>query len=283
MHTTTPVPASARPWLLLSILMAAVAMIGSAITLLDRSLYDELTAAFLPQALAQDVVNLLVVSPGTIVLAWLALRGSAAAFVLWLGALLFTVYNYVIYAFAVPFGPMFLPWVAVLGLALFALLGGVGAVDRRELLVAYRDRRAERAAGIALIIVALLFGALWLSEDIPALLEGTTPQTIVDIGVLTNPVHILDLAFFLPATLLVAVCWHRGEPRAATIAPSFLVFLLLTGIPILVTPLVQVVRGEEAAWGVVVPIGTVTVVVVLLLAWLLSAMRPAAGDTATPA
>jgi hypothetical protein len=53
-----------------------------------------------------------------------------------------------------------------------------------------------------------------------------------------------------------------------------MVFLVLTGIPILFTPVVQAARGEVVAWGVVVPIGTLTVALLVLLVWLLSTMRP---------
>jgi len=281
-RTIATSPPTARPWLLLSMLTAALAMAGSAITLLSQQLYDELTPAFLPQALAQDLVNLLVVSPAMIILAVLALRGSSRAYLLWLGTLLFTTYNYVIYSVGIPFGPLFLLWVGVLGMSIFALLGGIACIDRDELLVTYRSARAAKVSGWALIVVALMFGALWLSEDVPALLNGTTPQSLVDQGMITNPVHVLDLAFFLPAVLGIGALWLRRNVRAATVAPSFIVFLILTGVPILVTPIVQAVRGETAAWGVVVPIGTVTVVNLLLLAWLLGSMTGAGlADRAT--
>jgi hypothetical protein len=36
--------------------------------------------------------------------------------------------------------------------------------------------------------------------------------------------------------------------------------------------MVQAVRGETAAWGVVVPIGGVTIVVLVLLGWLLGSI-----------
>jgi hypothetical protein len=281
-RTVATSPPTARPWLLLSILAAALAMAGSAITLLSQQLYDDLTTAFLPQALAQDLVNLLVVSPAMIILAVLALRGSSRAYLLWLGTLLFTAYNYVIYTIGIPFGPLFLLWVGVLGMSIFALLGGAACINRDELLVTYRSARAAKVSGWALIVIALMFGALWLSEDVPALLNGTTPQSLVDQGMITNPVHVLDLAFFLPAVVAIGALWLRRNVRAATAAPSFIVFLVLTGVPILVTPIVQAVRGETAAWGVVVPIGTVTVVNLLLLAWLLGSMTGAAlADRAT--
>jgi len=268
------VASATRSWLLLSIGAAGLAMLGSAVALADQQVYDQLTKAFLSQALAQDLVNLVVVSPAIMVLAVLALRGSVRAYPLWLGTLLFTAYNYVIYTVAIPFGTLFLLWVAVLGMTLFALLGGAAVIDRAELLAHYRDVRAPRVAGWALIVIALLFGALWLSEDVPALLAGTPPASLAEQGVITNPVHVLDLAFFLPATLLVGTAWLRGSARAGTFAPAFLAFLLFTGLPIIVTPVVQAVRGDDAAWGVIVPIGIITVIVLGLLGWLISSMGP---------
>jgi hypothetical protein len=86
----------------------------------------------------------------------------------------------------------------------------------------------------------------------------------------TNPVHILDLAFFLPAVLATGVLLLRRRPLAYTMAPAFLVFLILTGVPIMLTPVVQTLRSEAASWGVLVPIGLLTLVSVGVLAWLLS-------------
>lgn len=266
------VVSTGRSWLLLSIGAAGLAMLGSVVALADQHVYDQLTRAFLSQALAQDLVDLFVVSPLIVVLAVLALRGSVRAFPLWLGTLLFTAYNYVIYTVAIPFGTLFLAWVAVLGMTLFALLGGAAVIDRAELLARYREGRASRVAGWALIVIALLFGALWLSEDVPALLAGTPPASLAEQGVITNPVHVLDLAFFLPATLLVGAAWLRGSARAGTFAPAFLTFLLLTSLPIIVTPMVQAARGDDAAWGVIVPIGLITVIVLGLLGWLVPSM-----------
>ena len=107
----------------------------------------------------------------------------------------------------------------------------------------------------------------------PALLAGSTPQSIIDMALPTNPVHILDLALFLPAAIATGVLLLKRKPLAYTLAPALVVFLILTGLPIMITPVVQAARGETAAWGVVGPIGTLTVALLGLLAWLLSTMR----------
>ncbi len=260
-------------WLYLSILAALLAIAGSVVSLTVGSIYARLTPAFLPQALAQDVANLALASPALLILAALALRGSLRAYLLWLGVLTFTVYNYIIYTYSLPFGSLYLLWIAVLGLCVYALLGGVATVDHAAVAALFPNRRAVQVVAWAFVVVAIFFGFLWLSEDVPALLSGSTPQSVVDMGAPTNSVHINDLAFFLPAVIVAGVALLKRKPLAFTLAPAFLVFLILTGIPILITPVVQTVRGETAGWGPVVPIGTLTVILLGLLAWLLSTMR----------
>jgi hypothetical protein len=265
--------AGAAGWLWLSIAAALLAIAGSVIGLTVPRIYAGLTPAFLPQALAQDVGNLALASPAMIILAILALRDSLRAYLLWLGVLTFTVYNYVVYTFSIPFGSLYLLWAAVLGICIFALIGGVTAVDRRAIAACYMSRRAVMVVAWFLMVTATFFGLLWLSEDVPALLAGATPQGVIDIGLPTNPIHILDLTFFLPAAIATGVLLIRRRPLGCAVAPAFLVFLILTGVPILITPVVQTVHGEAAVWGVVGPIGGLTVALLAVLTWLLSTIK----------
>src|SRR5512146_323694 len=108
----------ARLWLRLSIAAALVAIVGSVVGLTAPAVYAVLEPAFYAQAIAQDVADLALVAPAWLIVAIAALRGSLRAYLLWLGVLTFTVYNYVIYTLAVPFGPLFPLWVVVFGLAL---------------------------------------------------------------------------------------------------------------------------------------------------------------------
>ncbi|MEO8106932.1 MAG: hypothetical protein ABI720_06395 [Actinomycetes bacterium] len=256
------------PWLRLSIVAAALAAAGSIVALLniDRY-YGAETEAFIPQAIAQDAVNLFIVAPLMVFFGWRALRGSLAAYLVWLGFVAFTVYNYVIYAFSIQFGPLFLVWVAVLGASLVALIGGAASLDANGVANAL-DFRKERLAAGFLLVGAALFGAVWLSDIVPALIDGTAPAAAADVNLPTNPVHVLDLAFFLPAAAIVGgSLWQRRSFGYAA-APAMLVFLALTGLPILATVFVADARGSEAAWQLLAPIGVITVVSALL-AWVL--------------
>jgi hypothetical protein len=273
MKAGTDVALIPRLWLTLSIAAALLALIGNVIALTVSSIYAPLKPAFFAQAIAQDVADLVLVSPAWLILAILALRGSLRAYLLWLGVLTFTVYNYVIYTLAVPFGSLFPLWVIIFGLALWALIGGVVSADHEAVQSSYKNPAAVKVTAWALMVVGILFALLWLSEDVPALLSGRTPQSLLDVGMATNPVHVLDFAFFLPALFLTGVWLLRRTPLAFTVAPAFIVFVILTGVPILLTPVLQAARGEAAAWGVVFPIGTLTLLMLALLIWLLSTIQ----------
>ena len=261
-------------WLWLSIAAGLLAATGSVIALVVPSIYASLSATFLPQAIAQDIANLAVASPALLVLAALALLGSLRAYLLWLGVLSFTIYSYVIYTFSIPFGPLFLLWVAVLGLSVYALFGGVSFTDHTAVARSFRSRRAIKAVAWFLIITGILFALLWLTEDVPALLSGTTPKSLVDMALPTNPVHILDLGLFVPAFIITGVLLLvHHHPLAFTLAPALIAFIVLTGVPILLTPVVQAALGDTAVWGLIAPIGTLTLTSLGLLAWLLSTMQ----------
>jgi hypothetical protein len=278
-HPTRSLPtwrSSPRPWLLLSMAAAVVAMVGNVAGLARiEVVYGWEHPSLTDQAIAQDLVNLAVVSPLLIGFAVAAARGSARACLGWLGAVMFTVYNYVIYAMSIHFGLLFLAWVAVLGLASYALLGGLSAVDTSGVRDATHAEPA-RTAGWFLIVTAGLFAALWLSDIVPALASGGQPAAIADLGVPTNPVHVLDLAIFLPAAVAAGVLLLRRRPAGSVLGPALLMFLGLTGLPILVTVFVAEARDHPAGWAVVGPVGAITAAAAVLFAL---TTRPRAGRT----
>lgn len=192
---------------------------------------------------------------------WLSFFAPAAATCsLGFGVLAFTAYSYSIYLFSVHFGPLFLLWVAVLGLSVFTLVGSLSALGA---VLAGPGRlgrlgRALRLPGWFLVGAALLFATMWLGEILPDLLAGTGSASAAAWRVPSNPVHVLDLAIFLPAVAASGVLLLRRSRLGAVIAPGALVFLALTCVPILVTPFVAQARGAAPGWAVIPPIGLVS-------------------------
>lgn len=258
-----------RTSLWLTAAAAGLSMVGSVVGLVVADdIYGDETAVLRDAATAQDLVGLVVVAPLLLGLVLSAVRGSVMSWLCCLGALEFTAYNYAIYAFSIGFGPLFLVWVAVLGLSTFALFTAMAAMIARTT----RPRLpggTQRLTGWFLVAVAVLFTLVWLREIVADLAAGRPSTSAGDWNVPTNPVHVLDLAIFLPAVLITGVLLTRRHWLGRATAAAQLVFVELTCLPILVTPLVALSRGRVPAWAVTAPIGVIAVVTLLVLGRLL--------------
>lgn len=265
-HVTERLP---RLWCRLSWVVALSCAAASIAGLLAaHRVYGLETVTLSDAATAQDIVTLLPVAPLLALLAFWARRGSLRASLCLPGCLAFTAYNYAIYAFSIHFGPLFLVWVAVLGMSVFALAGVLISADPLTIRRRFGGRSMPGTAWF-LIAVAGLFILLWLSEIVPDLLAGDASSSAAIWQVPTNPVHVLDLAFFLPAVIGTGLLLRRRHPLGYATAAAQLVWLALTTIPILVTPLVAQARGHSAGWAVTLPIGVLLLAILALLGRLL--------------
>jgi len=150
--TPPVVPGATVPWWLrLSAPLGVLGLIAAAVGAFMDGAYTGMTADWTRQTFAQDLADLFVGFPLLLVFAFLAARGSVRALVAWLGVLIATLYTYVIYAFDVPFGHLYLANVALLGLSGWAFGGALTGMDRR----AIKERFDDGARTLADFFAAL--------------------------------------------------------------------------------------------------------------------------------
>jgi hypothetical protein len=250
-------PLVVRSWILAS-LAAMFALVGAAVATMERSsVYGRETRTLVDAATSQDLVTAVIVVPGVLVAARHAYAGSVRAHLIGLGAMAFLTYNYAIYCFSVTFGPLFLLWTATLGLSGFALVLGVSATRTMDV---EQYVRPTRLASSTLIAVAALFTVLWLAEIGPDILRGRPSTSAAEWNVPTNPVHVLDLAFALPATFACGLALRAGRRWALMAGPGLLVFLALTSLPIIATPVAATLLSHPATWTAAPPVALVGLV-----------------------
>jgi hypothetical protein len=247
----------------LSVLAAILVLIASVAGLLLKSTYARETTSYALQGVAQDIVNS-VAAVTMLMTAYLAGRGSVRAFLVWLGVVLTVVYSYVIYAFAVHFNGLFPVYVAILGLSFYALVLSVCGLPPDRLHPSVVTAPIAKVVSVFLLVVALLFYLQWLSEDVPALLSGTVPRSVLESGLLTNPVHVLDMAFMLPAMIVTAILLWNRRPIGALLAVPLLVFSLLTVMGILAIFAVTSLNGTPPSVVVELLFGALALVSLLL-------------------
>jgi hypothetical protein len=242
---TTSLRAVRPGWLWLSLPIALLAVAASLAGILIDSIYARETANWAGQAVGQDIANLFLY-PTLLALAFLAARGSLRAYLAWSGLL---AYTYAVYAFATHFGPLFLLHVAILGLSVYALIGSLTSIDAGKVKAAFGQTTPVRQTAWALNALVLICCTLWLSSDIPATMRNVPSQELRDAGVLTNPVHVLDLALFIPALALAGVFLLRGRALGFVLAPVLLVAGIGIDIAVVSLSIVLTHRGQSSLAG----------------------------------
>src|SRR4030095_7848620 len=100
---------------------------------------------------------------------------------------------------------------------------------------------------------------------LPALLSGRDPAGLREIGLPTNPVHVLDLALLLPALAFTGGALLRGRTVGYALAPILLAFTVFMSLAIAGMALVMQSRGAGVA---IVTSGTAVASAALLYAFL---------------
>jgi hypothetical protein len=236
---------SGRWALLLSFPLAvllAVACIGG---LFFPSTYANETRLNAAQDAGSDAGNLVLTLPLLIVTAVLALRGSLAARLVWMGTLVDLTYNFLYYALGVHFNSTFLVYCAVLGLSSYALAGSLPSLPIPEIACRFGPRTPVKTTAIVLLFMTAGTVVHWLSEIVPALLAGRLPPAVRDSGLLTETVAVLDLAFMVPASIIAAILLLRRKPLGFVLGPILLTFLALGSLVLASVGVVMALRGYE--------------------------------------
>jgi hypothetical protein len=258
---TRPSSAAGRlapAWVLASVAIGVLVLTTSLLGLLAPWPYASETEDWRMQAHGQDLGNLLAVCTliaGTVA----AARGSLRGRMVWAGSLLYLAYAFVIYAMAVHFGPLFLAYVAVIGLSVYAFAFGLR----------WRDGGVRVARGplhfgsVVIAVIAVLFALLWLASIVPAVLAGRVPSELTEAGLVANPVHVLDLALVLPGMLVTARLAGRGSAAAQTLLGPWLVFCVLMAASVAVTLALGGAVAPFVAVGAITAVSTVAAVLVI--------------------
>lgn len=150
-----------------------------------------------------DIVTLCVVVPLLTGALWQTRRGSERALLVWAGALGYTAYNFAFYLFGAQFNALFLVYVALFSLSVYALVLLLSAVDVEKLGQHFSGKAPVKSIAIYLLLVALPLGAFELWQCLRYLFTGRLPDA-------PSLIFALDLSIVVPTSVLAAVLlWQR--------------------------------------------------------------------------
>ncbi|ELY99852.1 hypothetical protein C482_10212 [Natrialba chahannaoensis JCM 10990] len=247
-----------------SVIILVLAVVASGTGLFGSGLYRD-APVLLPQLYGQDFLTMVGAVPALALSLVAAARGSQRGYVVWLGVLGYLLYTY---AFMTAFSELYLVYVALLWLTLFAFVSGVAALDANELKRTIGDTSIWPYVAFQLLLAALI-AALWLSEVLPATVGGTTPPSIAEAGLSTSVIYLFDLGIVVPALMLSAYWLWQRRPWRYVFTAVLLVKLATLGGAVLAMAAFEIRAGTPIPWPQLVIFSGVTAASVLLTIQLL--------------
>jgi hypothetical protein len=228
--TALPVTRNLKLVYMLSLVVAIFMTVASAAGLLCQPrIYptDELLQSFVPN----DVVNLAIGVPILLGSMWLTRRGKLVGLLFWPGALFYVLYNYIAYLFGMPLNVLFLPYLTLVALSTYTMIGLVASIDGKVVQQRLSGVVPEKVAGGVLVGFGVAFFLRVIGAIVDALISETAiPAT--ELSVLISD-FLLAPAWVIGGVLL----WQRKAlgyvsgagllSQASMLFVGLIIFLLL--------------------------------------------------------
>lgn len=240
-----------------TVALAVLAAVAAGVGLLVPDVYRD-SEPLLAQIYGQDLVTALVAVPVLLVALAAARRGSRRGEVVRLGVVGYLLYTYGSYAVMTVFNELYLVYVALFGLSLFAFLGGMLGREAATLGDAV-EGHSTRPYAVFFVLTTALIALAWLGDVVPAILAGTVPDAIAGTGLPTPVIQSLDLAVLLPALALTAYFLRDGRPWAYAVTGVLLVKIATLGLAVLTMGMFQARAGDPAPVPLIAIFGLLTV------------------------
>ena len=195
---------------IIALIMCVASIVG---IVYGRDIY---AASQVSNNVGTDALNLVVVLPILLGSIWFARRGSLIGLLIWPGALFYILYVYTFYILGVPFNILFLPYVALVTLSAYTIIGLVASIDGEEVRQRLSGKVPMRTTGGMFIIIAILFMA------VDMILIVTSLASRAPVNSTSYASWVTDFTIQLPALLVVGLLLWRHEAFGYVVAPGLL-------------------------------------------------------------
>lgn len=219
---------------------------GEQVTLKGSGLYAADTVSSAAQMQGNDLVALVVGLPLLAVSAWLAFHtrhGSAWSTrgqLLLAGTLGFFLYTYMSMAFYAAYNSLFLIYVALFSMSLFAFILALLAIDRNSLPERLSPRLPRRAIAVLFFTAAAFLTLAWLGRIVPPLLQGSLPALE---NTTTLVIQAMDLGLIVPFSVMAGVLLLKRSPWGYLLASVALMKFLTMSLAVSAMGINMILNG----------------------------------------
>lgn len=239
---------------------------GESVMINGHGLYSYDTVSSAAQVQGNDLITLVVGLPLLIVSTWLAFRGSLRGKLVLTGTLGFFLYTYMSMSSLASYNALFLIYVAIFTLSLYAFIISMMSFDLNTLPQSFSEKLPHGwIVGMMFLVGGFLLLA-WLGRIIPPLLQNGTP--VLD-NTTTLVIQFMDLGLIVPMAFLGGFLLLRRKAWGYLLSSIMLTKGITLGLGVSAMAINMTLSGVSESLWIMIPFLVITimnlVMVVLLL------------------
>ena len=228
---------------------------GETVTINARGLYYYDTVSSAAQQRGNDVVTLLVALPLLVVSTWMTFRGSLRGRLLLTGTLGFFLYTYLSMCMLTAFNALFLVYVAIFGMSLYAFILCMMSFDLETLPRHFSDRLPRGWIAALLFVIGAFLALTWLMRVLSPLMRGTPP--LLDNGI-TMVIQAMDLSLIVPLAVLSGILLLRRSAWGYLLTSVFVLKTIALGLAVSAMVVNMTLAGTPEGAGIAIPFLVIT-------------------------
>lgn len=173
---------------------------GESIQLYQKGLYARDSVSMASQAIAQDLVTLIIGIPILSVALYLVIKENKKGLFLITGTAGYFLYTYTSYALCISYNNFYLIYVAIMILSFYLFIFAIINMNKLNLKEQLTCQFHKKHYAIFLFITGFMLTMMWLGRIVPTIFDGSAPQGLEQYS--TLGIQTLDLGFVVPACFI---------------------------------------------------------------------------------
>ena len=229
---------------------------GESVMINGRGLYYYDTVSSAAQQQGNDVVTLFVALPMLVVSTRMTFRGSLRGRLLLTGTIGFFLYTYLSMCMLTAFNALFLVYVAIFGLSLYAFILCMLSFDLASLPGHFSDKLPRGWIAGLLFVIGAFLSLSWLGRIIPPLVQNTPP--LLDNGI-TMVIQAMDLSLVVPLAILSGTLLLRRSAWGYLLTSIFVLKAIALGLAVSAMVVNMALAGTPDSTAIAIPFLVITV------------------------
>ncbi len=229
---------------------------GETVLINGHGLYYYDTVSSAAQQQGNDLVTLVVATPLLALSTWLAFRGSLRGRLLLTGTIGFFLYTYLSMCMLTAFNALFLVYVALFTLSLYAFILCMMSFDLTSLPGHFSEKLPRGWIAALLFTIGGFLTLAWLGKVVPPLVQNVTPPLE---NTTTFVIQAMDLSLIVPLAILAGVLLLRRSAWGYLLASVFVMKAIALGLAVSMMCINMTLAGTPDSLTIMVPFLVITI------------------------